>query len=75
MNAVSKCKGENFKLCMCDPYDVFNKLKKYNLQENKLVVDSKKDKKAKFSKVNFFSINQIISIITHFIQKFKMICK
>ena len=28
LNAESKCLSENFKFCMCDPYDVFNMLLK-----------------------------------------------
>ena len=57
LNAVSKCKGENFRFCMCDPYDVFSMLlKKYNLKENKLVAHSKTDKKRLKESQNFFNL-------------------
>ena len=40
MNAVSKCKGGNFKFCMCDTYDVFNTVLKKQYTRKQI----KKDK-------------------------------
>ena len=43
LNAESKCLSENFKLCMCDHYDVFNMLPKIE-QCTIFFVDIKKEK-------------------------------
>ena len=68
-------KVEILNFFMCDTYDVFNTVLKNNIQENKLNVDSKKYKKSFEVMSKFLQFIQITSIIAHFIQKFKMICK
>ena len=67
LNAEPKCLVENFKFCMCDPYDIFNILIKIEKFITKFFF-MQKEKKAFEVKSKFSQLIQRTSIFTHYIQ-------